>query len=217
MAGSLSDFLELKLLDHVFGGGDYTRPTNVHIAAFTAAPTDSGGGTEVSGGSYARVQVTNNATNFPAASGGQKQNGTLIQFVVATASWGEVVAIGLFDAASSGNMLGWSWLGNDAGRVFTAIAAGDLITIPGHSLVVDDKVRFVAIPGSSLPGGISANTTYFVKTVSGNDITISATQGGATLDITGAGSGLIAKITPKQIDLNDRLEIAASQLTITLD
>lgn len=108
MAGSFSDFLENEILDHVFGAAAYTAPATLYIALFTAAPTDAGGGTEVSGGSYARVAVTNNATNFPAASGGAKANGTEITFVTATASWGTVVAFGIFDAASAGNLLAWA-------------------------------------------------------------------------------------------------------------
>ena len=108
MAGSKSDFLENELLDHVLGGGDYSRPATVYVALFTVALSDSGGGTEVSGGSYARVAVTNNATNWPAASGGAKSNGTEIAFPEATASWGTVVAFAIFDASTGGNMLYWA-------------------------------------------------------------------------------------------------------------
>lgn len=112
MAGSFSDFLELELLDHVFGNAAYSAPGTLHIALFTVAPSDSGGGTEVGTGTwtnYARVAVTNNATNFPAASGGLKSNGTAISWGVATASGPvTVVAVGIFDAASSGNLLAWA-------------------------------------------------------------------------------------------------------------
>ena len=110
MAGSFSDFLELELLDHVFGNAAYTAPATLYVSLFTAAPSDTGGGTEVSGGSYARVAVTNNATNFPAASGGAKSNGTVITFPAPTANWGTVVAFGIHDAASAGNLLAWATL-----------------------------------------------------------------------------------------------------------
>ena len=102
---AFSDYLENKVLDHIFGGGDYTRPGTLYFALYTAAPTDSGGGTEVSGGSYARKAVTNNGTNFPSASGGQQTNGAEIAFPTATASWGEVVAWGILDASTGGNLL----------------------------------------------------------------------------------------------------------------
>lgn len=107
---SKSDYLEGKVLDHLLGRTTYTAPVTVYVALYTSAPTDSGGGTEVSGGSYARVAVTNNATNWPAASGGSKANGTAITFPEATADWGTVVAFGLFDAAIGGNLLYWGEL-----------------------------------------------------------------------------------------------------------
>jgi hypothetical protein len=110
MAGK-SEYLENAILDHVLGGPDYTRPGTLYIALYTVAPTDAGGGTEVAGGSYARVAVTNNSTNFPAAAGGAKTNGTLIEFAEATANWGTVVAVGIFDASTSGNLLYWAPLG----------------------------------------------------------------------------------------------------------
>lgn len=102
-----SDFLENEILDHVIGNAAYSAPATLYIALYTVTPSDSGGGTEVSGGSYARVAVTNNATNWPAASGGAKSNGTSITFPTPTANWGTVVAFGIFDAASSGNLLYW--------------------------------------------------------------------------------------------------------------
>jgi hypothetical protein len=108
MAGGKSDFLENELLDHVLGNASYSAPANTHIALFTVTPSDTGGGTEVSGNAYARVSVTNNATNWPAASGGAKANGTAITFPAASGgNWGTVVAFGIFDASTSGNLLYW--------------------------------------------------------------------------------------------------------------
>ena len=107
MTGSKSDYLENEILDHILGGGDYARPATVYVALYTVAPTDVGGGTEVTGGSYARKAVTNNATNWPAAASGAKANGAEIAFVTATANWGTVVAFGIFDAVSGGNLMYW--------------------------------------------------------------------------------------------------------------
>lgn len=79
---------------------------------------------------------------------------------------------------------------------FTATAA-DTLTIPGLSgVAIDDRFIAQSVDGSSLPAGVTEGTAYWVKTVSGNDITLSATQGGATLDITGAGDGLAYRSTP---------------------
>ena len=103
-----SDFLELEVLDHVFGAATYTPPATLYVALYTVIPTDANAsGTEVTGGSYARVAVTNNLTNFPAASAGAKANGTAITFPAPTANWGVIVAFAILDAAAAGNFLCW--------------------------------------------------------------------------------------------------------------
>jgi hypothetical protein len=104
MAGSFSDYLENELLDHVLKTGDYSSPTNLYVALYTAAPTDAGGGTEVSGGGYARV----NHNSWDAASGGASSNDGAITFSTASSAWGEVVAVGILDATSAGNLLMWA-------------------------------------------------------------------------------------------------------------
>jgi len=128
--GSFGNYLEDELLDHVFGNAAFTAPGTVYVALFTATPSDSGGGTEVSGGSYARVAVTNNATNWPAASGGAKANGTAITFPAPTANWGTVTSFAIFDAASAGNLLAWGALTVNKtinnGDAAPSFAVGDL-------------------------------------------------------------------------------------------
>jgi hypothetical protein len=121
--GSKSNTLELQMLDAVLGKVTYTAPTTLYVALYTAAPTSAGGGTEASGGSYARSSMTNNLTNWPAATGGGpglKANGTAITFPTATASWGTITAFGIFDAPSGGNLLYWGTL-----TTSRAVAIGD--------------------------------------------------------------------------------------------
>ena len=103
MAG-FSDYLEDKVLDHVFGGVAYTAPTK-YVALYTVAPTDTGGGTEVTGGSYARQTgaFTVSGTNPTTAT-----NSAAIEYPTATADYGTVVAVGIFDALSSGNLLAYA-------------------------------------------------------------------------------------------------------------
>lgn len=127
---SFSDFLENELLDHVFGNASYAAPATLYLALYTVAPDDAGaGGTEVTGGAYARKAVTNNATNFPAAVAGAKANGVDLDWPEATASWGTIVHVGILDAASAGNYLGGGALAANktigAGDTFR-IKAGDL-------------------------------------------------------------------------------------------
>lgn len=123
-AGALSDYAENKLLDHVLGRTSYTKPTT-YVALYTSAPTDAGGGTEVSGGSYARQTLTVNAS----ASGTTKPSAN-IDFPIATASWGTITAVGILDASSGGNLLAYSSLVTSK-----TIAAGDQLVIPKDDLV----------------------------------------------------------------------------------
>ncbi len=104
MAG-FSDYLEDKVLDHVFGGNAYTAPATLYVALYTVAPTDTGGGTEVTGGSYARQSgtFTVSGTNPTTAS-----NSAAIEYPTATADYGTVVAVGILDASSGGNLLAYA-------------------------------------------------------------------------------------------------------------
>lgn len=119
--GSFSDSLENSILSHVFGKTTFTSAATLYVGLFSVSPSDSGGGTEFAGNAYARVAVTNNVTNFPAAAGGAQSNGTAITFPTSTpAGWGTAVAVGFFDAASAGTLYAWGAL--TAARV---VAAGD--------------------------------------------------------------------------------------------
>jgi hypothetical protein len=79
-------------------------PRTYYFALFTVAPTNTGGGTEVVGGAYARVAVDNTVANFPATVASNKTNANPIQFPDSTAAWGSVVAWAVFDAPTAGNM-----------------------------------------------------------------------------------------------------------------
>ncbi len=70
----------------------------------------------------------------------------------------------------------------------TGTAADDTLVIPDIDFTVGDRVSFVAGTGQTLPGGITAGTVYFVKTVNGHAITVSTTSSGAAVDITSDGT-----------------------------
>ena len=122
MPDNLSNYLEDKLIDHFLGTTTYTKPSSVYVALYTVAPSDSGGGTQVTGGSYARQVAT-----FSASSAGATSNTGNIDFTGMPAC--TVVAIGIFDALTTGNLLLWGTLTAnktvDAGDTLR-IATGDL-------------------------------------------------------------------------------------------
>jgi len=121
---SISDYYENKIIDHMLRGQAFTPPSTIYLALYTVAPSDAGGGTEVSGGGYARQSFT-----LTAASGGASENSADITFPTATSNWGTIVAVGIFDASTGGNLLMWADLTQsktvNSGDTFK-INAGDL-------------------------------------------------------------------------------------------
>jgi hypothetical protein len=130
MAG-FSDYLEKKLLDHTFGGVAYTPPAAIYVALYSAAPSDTGGGTEVT--TTIRTAGRPAATFGPAAnvSTAMTTSNTAIVDFGASAGTATVTHFGLFDAASGGNFLGWN-----AVTTSLAITPNINVSFPIGSLVV---------------------------------------------------------------------------------
>ncbi len=114
-AASFTDFFENKLADHIFRTTSYAKPTVLAVGLLTVTCTDSTAGTEVTGGSYARVSLNPLDTNWNATQGGTTgassgtngtiSNAVILTFPAPTANWGSIVAFGIYDAATVGNLL----------------------------------------------------------------------------------------------------------------
>jgi len=120
---SFSNYLETKVLDHVFGGNAYTAPSTLYVALFTTDNTDTGGGTEVSGGAYARQTATFTVSGNTATTSAD------IEFPTATANYGTVIAVAVMDASTGGNQLAYAGLTTDK-----TIETGDVFRIPAGDL-----------------------------------------------------------------------------------
>lgn len=135
--GSKTDYFEKHALDYVFRNTSMgLDATNVWVALFTVTPSDSSAGTEVTGGSYARVAVARTGAGFDAASGaspGTTQNTSTITFPTATADWGTVVAFAICDAASAGNQLYWGAL-----TASKTVSNGDTASFAAGTLVITE-------------------------------------------------------------------------------
>lgn len=139
---AMSDYLENKLIDQLFRGQAFTFPSTLYVALLTAAPSDTGGGTEVSGGSYARVTVTNSLANWAGTQGagttvassgasGTTSNNGVITFPTPTATWGTVTHFAIYDASTAGHLLWWGAL-----TVSKVINAQDTVSFPAGSLAI---------------------------------------------------------------------------------
>ncbi len=127
---SFSDYLEAKVLNHLFGATTYTPSSTLYIALNTGVPTGDGTGfLEPSGNGYARVSMTNNKTNWTTASAGALENATTITFPQATGAWGTVTHFGIYDDLTNGNLLG-----SGALTLSKSIVSGDTASFASGAL-----------------------------------------------------------------------------------
>lgn len=120
---SFSNTYETNVLTWTFTNGAVTRPTAWYLGLFTVAPGEGGGGTEVSGGSYARKAVTFSV------SGDTATNTAAIEFDVATADWGTITHVAVFDASTGGTQIAYAAL-----TTSKTIATGDVLRVPASEL-----------------------------------------------------------------------------------
>jgi len=122
---SFSNYLETKVLNHVFGGTAYTAPGTLYLGLHTSNPAEDNSGTEVStsGTAYARQTVAFTT------SGDTTSNTAAVEYPTATASYGTVSHVGVYDAPTAGNLLAYGAL-----TISKAIATGDVLRIPAGDL-----------------------------------------------------------------------------------
>jgi hypothetical protein len=127
----ISEDAQNALLDELIGSGAFSDGGDFYLALYTVAPTEEGGGTEVSGGSYARVTV-DETTDFSAASSGTKVNGVDLTFPTCTASWGAIESWALHDHATDDSVVAWGLLSEAVD-----IDTGDVAVFTAGSLIID--------------------------------------------------------------------------------
>lgn len=191
---------------------------NFYLGLCTADPGEAGTQTtnEATYTGYARVAIPRTVGGFTVTNN-LVTNAAAITFAQCTGG-NNVITHWILGCslAGAGKLLYKGSIGTSVQGPFTATVA-DVITIPSHTLVVDDRCTFYPALESSLPTGITEGTVYWVKTVSGNDITISTTQGGGTLDITVAGDGVVYKAATLTVSALITPEVGVGQLNITED
>jgi hypothetical protein len=183
------------------------------------------------------VTLTANASNavgngdtlsfsaFPQSSGSAPSsltNGAVISYAQATGTgFGTVLAWGLYDASSSGNLLFWDFLGNYAWLPFEIPTASSLATVKGNGYSSNDPVVFTAEYGGTLPtlstGTMTSYTVNFVATPATDTINVDTTSGPSTpIVTTSSGSGMVRKIVQQPIAANVTASFSASSFTLSL-
>lgn len=213
-----SDYSAQNGLNYIVGKTAVPALPTVSVALFTAVGIDAGTGfTEVTGGSYARV--TTSGATWNAASGSAPSsitNASAITFPTATANWGTVIAFGLYDAASSGNLLAWDYLGNFSWLPTTVSSASPgILTVKAHGYSAADPIIFGTEYGGTAPSFSQSNFTGVLLVVSPATDSFSVTNSAVAVNTSSTGSGMVRKIVQQSLPSGVQASYAAAALTIT--
>lgn len=121
-----SNYLKQAVIKAALGEASFPSISNVYLALYTTNPTVADTGTEVSGGSYARQQLS-----FANAVDGAKTSNTSETFSSMPAS--TVTHWGIRDASSGGNLLYWG-----AFDLPIQLNAGNNLTINSGDIVIGE-------------------------------------------------------------------------------
>lgn len=212
-----SDHTAQGILGHITGKAAIFAEPTAYVALFTAVGTDAGTGfTEVTGGSYARVATNATTWNSPTGTGpSTENNASAITFPTATASWGTVIAVGLYDAASSGNLLAWDFLGNFNWLPCTVSSASPgVITAPAHGLSVGNSVIFTTEYGGTAPTFSASNFTGTLLVAHAATDTFDVTNGGTPVNTSSTGNGMVRQISPTLIGSGATPGFTSGNLTL---
>lgn len=195
---------------------DESESQITHVGVHTL--TDPGTGStanagEATGGSpaYARQAVT-----WSAASSGQKSNSNALTFDVPP---GTYAFLTFWNSAGPGTTgyLGWAPINGTVkgfGTVDSAGVTSDAIQSAGHGLVDNDRVMVFNVFSESLPAGLVEGTIYHVVSATTDTFELSATQGGASVNITGQGELFFQKVVPETFGSQGQITVAASALVL---
>jgi len=101
MPGNFTNFLEDAFLEHLFDQSSFATP-DLYVSLHTGNPGETGG-YEVTGTGYTRVYTY--FLDWLLTASGVIQNNDEIVFPMADDYWGWITYFGLYNAASSGNLL----------------------------------------------------------------------------------------------------------------
>ena len=207
----MTDYSAENWLAYITGKTAMPSLPTAYVGLFVTPPTsDAGtGGTEVSGGSYARVSTAGANWNAPNASSGNEpatipantSNSANITFPTATASWGTITGFGIFDALSGGNLLTWDYLGNYSWLPATMTAASPgVVTSPAHGYLAGAVVAVTTKFGGSLPtlSQGSFNPTLLVANPTTDTFTLT-TSGATALNASTSGDFQIRQIATQLV------------------
>ncbi|MGH7111755.1 MAG: phage tail fiber protein [Stellaceae bacterium] len=217
-----------NILQHITGYQVIFAEPTAYIALYTTAPTDDTGANavEVAGGGYARVATTQGASGTWGAASTSTDPTTIsnsgttnaaITFPTATGNWGTIVAFGLYDAATGGNLLAWDWLGADAWQPCTISAASPgVFTAHAHGFAANAPVVFTNVFGGTAPtssgGALGSNNVSLVVSPATDSFTL--TTGGTAVATSTTGNGMVRQIVQQAVPSGVQPSFASGQMIL---
>jgi hypothetical protein len=215
----LTSYASNGVLNHITGKLAIFAMRQTFVALFSAAGADDGNGfTELSGGAYARVATA--PADWAAPTGISPSliaNANPIVFPTSTAAWGTVLAFGIYDALTAGNLLAWDYFGAFPWNPCSVVAASPaVITSPRHTYLNGDTVMYSIEYGGSLPTFGQGSFTGPLIVANALTDTFTVTNGGVTVNTNTSGDGLVRKVASQAIISNVQATFPVSALSITL-
>jgi hypothetical protein len=126
-------YQQQRILNRLFGAVAYTEPATLYLGVSSTTINENGtGATEPTGGAYSRISVSNNTSTWGNLSVGVgRQNLVPFEWASATAPWGTITYVGVYDALTGGNMLYYSEL-----VVPKNIGADDVLRVAVNSIQI---------------------------------------------------------------------------------
>jgi hypothetical protein len=207
-----TDYLAQALLNHVYRNTPYSSEVTVYSGLIQVV-TDAEAGT-ITESSYTGYTRQATAFDAPAAdAGGHYVDNTAQESYGQKTDGGSVtiIAIGVWDASSSGNLLSLTFVDADAPVFGTfSSASPGVCTAPNNTLANGQTVRLEAVPGAALPTGLSEDTEYTIANLSGDTFDLGTTT-------SSTGTALVRPYTGVTVNQNDTPQLAAGALKIYLD
>jgi len=213
-----TDRVSQGILNHIVGKTALFTMSTAYVALFTANGVDAGTGfTECSGGNYARVATA--GADWNSASGSAPStitNANALTFPTATAGWGNVIAFGLYDAASAGNLLAWDFFGAYAWLPATVAAASPaVLTAKTHGYSLGDLVEWTIEYGGINPTFSASNFTGILTVASPSTDTFTVQNSSVNVNTSATGNGMVRKLISQTISSGVQPAFPPSSLTIT--
>lgn len=232
---ALTDYAARSYLDNTTGKAAAFANAARYLALFTVAPTDAGtGGTEVSGSAYARVQIP--TASWGSATGSAPASATTtagVSFVTSSGDWtgagaSPIVAWGLYDALTVGNLIAWDYLGNFSWLPATvSLASPGVFTAKAHGFAQFDPVVFTTEFGGTAPttsagvvtgilsvGASPATDTFTVG--SGATFTNAILGAGTAVNTSATGNGMVRKVSAQLVPNNTTVTFNSGNLVLQL-